>query len=145
MRAMIFAAMAVTATPVLAHVTVWPRESTAAAHEKYDIRVPNEKEVDTIVVEVRFPTTVRVTAFEQKPGWTSEALRDEAGKIVGVRWRGKLPPQQFTQFGLLATNPAAAGELVWTAAQTFADGTKVEWSGPLGSKTPAPRVKLAPR
>jgi hypothetical protein len=62
-----------------------------------------------------------------------------------VRWTGKLPPQQFTEFGLLAVNPAAGTQLVWTARQMYADGTIIDWSGPVGSKTPAPRVSLVPR
>jgi uncharacterized protein YcnI len=128
----------------LAHVTVWPKESIAGAHEKYEVRVPNEKTVDTISIEVRLPAGLRVTAFEQKPGWMTEPVRDASGKATGVRWTGRLPPQQFAEFGLLAVNPAAAGDLSWTAIQSFADGTKVEWSGPAGSKTPAPRVRIEP-
>jgi hypothetical protein len=44
---------------------------------------------------------------------------------------------------LLGVNPPAGNELVFTAIQAFADGTKIEWSGAAGSKTPAARVKLA--
>ena len=127
-----------------AHVTVWPKQSVAGAHEKYEARVPNEKQVDTIAIELRFPAGLRVTAFEQKPGWMTEAIRDPSGKVIGVRWTGRLPPQQFAEFGLLAVNPQSAGELSWTAIQGFADGTKVEWSDPPSSKTPGPRVTIVP-
>ena len=127
----------------LAHVTVWPKESSAKAREKYEVRVPNEKQADTVAVELRFPAGVRVTSFEQKPGWMTEPIRDASGNAVGVRWTGRLAPQQFTEFGLLAVNPPAAGELSWTAVQSFSDGTRVEWSGPPGSKTPAPRVTIS--
>jgi hypothetical protein len=128
----------------MAHVTVWPKESAAGAHEKYEVRVPNEKQVDTISIEVRFPAGLRVTSFEQKPGWMTEAVRDSSGKAAGVRWTGKLPPQQFAEFGLLAVNPKASGDLGWTVVQSFADGTRIEWSGPAGSKTPGPRVTINP-
>ena len=87
--------------------------------------------------------TLRVTAVEQKPGWHAEALRDAAGNLTGVRWVGNLPPEQFTEFGLLAVNPPAGHDLAFTTIQAFADGTKVEWSGSAGSKAPAPRVRLA--
>jgi hypothetical protein len=127
----------------LAHVTVWPKESSAKAREKYEVRVPNEKQADTVAVELRFPAGLRVTSFEQKPGWMTESIRDASGNAVGVRWTGRLAPQQFTEFGLLAVNPPAAGELSWTAVQSFSDGTRVEWSGPPGSKTPAPRVTIS--
>lgn len=125
-----------------AHVTVWPKESAAKAWEKYEVRVPNEKQVDTVAVEVRFPAGVRAMSFEQKPGWMTEPVRDPSGKTIGVRWTGKLPPQQFAEFGIIAVNPAVAGELKWTAIQTYADRTSVEWSGDKGSKTPAPRVTI---
>jgi hypothetical protein len=127
----------------LGHVTGWPKESSAKAREKYEVRVPNEKQADTVAVELRFPAGVRVTSFEQKPGWMTEPIRDASGNAVGVRWTGRLAPQQFTEFGLLAVNPPAAGELSWTAVQSFSDGTRVEWSGPPGSKTPAPRVTIS--
>jgi uncharacterized protein YcnI len=127
-----------------AHVSVWPKQSAPGAREKYEIRVPNEKKVDTIALEVRFPAGLRVTSIEQKPEWRAEPLRDASGQLIGVRWSGKLAPEQFTEFGVLAANPATGGELAWTAVQLFADGTKVEWSGVAGSKTPAPRVTLVP-
>jgi len=125
-----------------AHVTVWPKKSPAKAWEKYEVRVPNEKQVDTVAVEVRFPAGVRAISFEQKPGWMTEPVRDAGGKTIGVRWTGKLPPQQFAEFGIIAVNPAAPGELRWTATQTYADRSAVEWSGDKGSKTPAPLVTI---
>lgn len=125
-----------------AHVTVWPKESGASAHEKYEVRVPNEKQVDTIAIEVRFPAGLRVTSLEQRPGWIAEPVRDHSGIIVAARWTGKLSPLQFAEFGVLAVNPAAQRDLVWNATQVFADGTKVEWSGAQGSKTPAPHVAI---
>ena len=97
----------------------------------------------TITVEVRFPSGLRVTGVEQKPGWQAEAFRDSSGNLTGVRWIGNLPPEQFTEFGVLGVNPAKSGELVFTAIQAFADGTKIEWSGAAGSKTPAARVRVA--
>lgn len=127
-----------------AHVTVWPKTSAAGAHERYAVRVPNEKQSDTVTLEVRFPAGMKVTSFEQKAGWLTEPLLDSSGAITGARWTGRLPARQFTEFGLLAVNPPAAGEIVWTATQTYADGTRISWSGPAGSKTPAPRVTLGP-
>jgi uncharacterized protein YcnI len=144
MRSFPFAALLVASSAATAHVTVWPKQSALGAREKYEIRVPNEKKVDTIALEVRFPAVLRVTSIEQKPEWRAEPLRDASGQLVGVRWTGKLAPEQFTEFGVLAANPATGGELSWPAVQLFADGTKVEWSGAAGSKTPAPRVTLVP-
>ncbi|MFL6758993.1 DUF1775 domain-containing protein [Sphingomonas sp.] len=144
MRLMICLAVAALATNASAHVTVWPQQSAPGAREKYELRVPNERRSATITVDFRFPPGLGVTAVEQKPGWQAEAFRDASGRLTGVRWIGNLPPEQFTEFGLLAVNPPASGDLAFTAIQAFADGTKLEWSGAAGSKTPAPRVKLAP-
>src|SRR5689334_16111217 len=98
-----------------AHVTVWPQQSAPGAREKYELRVPNGRKSATITVEVRFPPNLRVTAVEQKPGWSAEAIRDPSGHLTGVRWVGNLPPEQFTEFGLLGVNPGSGGELVFTA------------------------------
>lgn len=138
------AAFALCSTAAAAHVTVWPKQSPAGAHERYEVRVPDEKSSDTTAIELRFPAGLRVTSFEQKPGWVTEPIRNASGTIVGVRWSGRLAPMQFTEFGLLAVNPSTAGELTFDAVQTFADGTRTEWSGAAGSKTPAPRVTIGP-
>jgi uncharacterized protein YcnI len=143
MRLLISLAAAALASTASAHVTVAPQLSAPGAREKYELRVPNERKSATITVEFHFPKGLRVTAVEQKPGWQAEALRDPAGNLIGVRWIGNLPPEQFTEFGLLAVNPAGGGELAFTAIQAFADGTKINWSGAASSKTPAARVRLA--
>jgi uncharacterized protein YcnI len=136
-------ALAGMATGASAHVTVSPKASNAGAWEKYDIRLPNEKDSGTTMLEVRFPAGLRVMSFEEKPGWTVQTLRDANGTITGARWSGQLSPQRFVEFGVIAVNPNGS-ELIWTAVQTYADGTTVSWSGAPGSKTPAPRVKLRP-
>lgn len=142
MRLILGLAASALATTAMAHVTVSPTQSAPGAREKYELRVPNERKSATITVEVHFPAGLRVTAVEQKPGWQAEAIRDAGGNLTGVRWIGNLPPEQFTEFGLLAVNPTG-GELAFTAIQAFADGTKIEWSGAAGTKTPAARVRLA--
>jgi uncharacterized protein YcnI len=144
MRWMIALAAAEIATSAAsAHVSVSPAQSAPGAREKYELRVPNERKSATITVEVHFPANLRITAVEQKPGWQAEAIRDKAGNLIGVRWIGSLPPEQFTEFGVLAVNPPGGGELAFTAIQAFADGTKINWSGTAGSKSPAARVRLS--
>jgi uncharacterized protein YcnI len=140
-------ALALAASPsaAFAHVTVSPKTSAAGAWEKYDIRLPNERKVATTRLEVRFPAGLRVVSFEDKPGWTVEPLRNSSGTITGARWAGQLAPERFAEFGIIAVNPQDGPELIWTAVQTYADGTEVNWSGPQGSKTPAPKVTLSAR
>ena len=141
-----FIALALVAAPsaALAHVTVSPKTSNPGAWEKYDLRMPNEKKVATTKLEVKFPAGMRVMSFEEVPGWTIEPLRDAAGAITGARWTGTLPVERFVDFGVIGVNPKDKAELVWSADQTYADGTVVSWAGPADSKTPAPRVSLKP-
>ena len=142
----LLAALALVTAPsaALAHVTVSPNVSNPGAWEKYDLRMPNEKKVATIRLEVKFPAGMRVMSFEDVPGWTVEPLRDAAGAIIGARWTGTLPVERFVEFGVIGVNPKDKAELVWSADQTYADGTAVSWAGSADSKTPAPRVSLKP-
>jgi uncharacterized protein YcnI len=131
--------------PALAfgHAVVFPKASTPGAYERYVLRVPNEKTTPTTRVEIHFPGDVRVTAFEDVPGWQLEVLTDSAKRIVGAVWTGTLPPQRFVEFPFVAANPKTTTQLVWPTFQTYGDGDRVEWTGPEGSKTPASATKIA--
>lgn len=120
-----------------AHAVVFPRQSTTGGYEKYVLRVPNEKAVATTRVELRFPAGLRVTSFAEVPGWTLEVVMDSAKAITAAVWTGTLPPQRFIEFPFVAANPKADTKLAWPAYQTYADGERVEWTGPEGSKRPA--------
>jgi uncharacterized protein YcnI len=137
-------ALAATATLVLAipaalfaHAVVFPKASTTGAYERYILRVPNERNVATTKVELRFPTDVRVTSFSDVPGWQLEIARDSAQRIVGATWTGTLPPERFVEFPFVAVNPKTAAQISWPAYQTYANGERVEWTGAEGSKSPA--------
>jgi len=120
-----------------AHAVVFPRQSTTGAYEKYVLRVPNEKAVATTRVELLFPRGVKVTSFADVPGWQLEVVTDSTKAITGAIWTGTLPPQRFIEFPFVAVNPKAETTITWPAYQTYADGERVEWSGPEGSKRPA--------
>ena len=125
--------------PVLAfgHAVVYPGTSAPGAYERYVLRVPNEKTTATTRVEIRFPAELRVTSFEDVPGWQLEVLTDSAKRIVGAVWTGTLAPQRFVELPFMAANPKSGDRLVWPAYQTYADGERVEWTGDVGSKRPA--------
>jgi uncharacterized protein YcnI len=120
-----------------AHVTVQPKAVKAGGYERYVVRVPNEKNTPTLRVEIRFPAGLRVTSFQDVPGWKLEVLTDSAKRVTGAVWTGTLPPQRFVEFPFVAANPKEATKLVWPAFQTYADGERVEWTGAEGTKTPA--------
>jgi uncharacterized protein YcnI len=128
--------------PAFGHVTVQPKQSAPGAVEKYILRVPTEKFVPTVRVDVEFPATLTVSAFEPKPGWKIEEKKDASGKIIGVTLNGSLGPGESTQFNFTARNPGESGKLIFKAIQTYEDGTKSKWTGADGSKTPAPIVEI---
>lgn len=121
-----------------AHIKVSPGQSTTGAYEKYTARVPNEKDVPTIKVEMKFPDIITVNSFEPVPGWTYEVQKDASGKVTGVIWSGgKIGPGEFQEFSFIGANPKQPGRLVWKAYQTYQDGSVVAWDGPEGSEHPA--------
>lgn len=124
-------------TLAFAHAVVFPRQSTRGAYEKYVLRVPNEKGVPTTRVEIRFPAGVRVTSFADVAGWQLEVVTDSVQNIVAAVWTGTLPPQRFVELPFVAVNPKSDAQLAWPVYQTYADGERVEWTGPEGSKSPA--------
>jgi len=136
---------AVVAVPTLswAHAVVFPKTSTLGAYERYVLRVPNEKAVATTKVELRFPAGVRVTSIADVPGWQLEIVTDSAKAITAAIWTGTLPPQRFIEFPFVAVNPKTDARLEWPAYQTYADGQRVEWTGPEGSKSPASATTIA--
>ena len=141
--AAVASAVAVLPTLSWAHAVVFPKTSATGAYEKYVLRVPNEKTVATTKVEIHFPAGLRVTSFADVAGWKLEVLTDSAKAIVGAIWTGNLPPQRFAEFPFVAANPKTDTKLEWPAYQTYADGEKVEWTGPEGSKAPASVTTIA--
>jgi uncharacterized protein YcnI len=129
----------------LAHVTVWPKSAAPGSYERYVVRVPNEKNVPTTRVEIRFPAEARISSFSDVAGWQLEVLTDSAGKVIGAVWTGNLAPKRFVEFPFVAVNPKTGERLVWLAFQTYADGERMEWTGPVGSKRPASVTELVAR
>ena len=82
--------LALMVAPAFAHVTVQPKQSMPGATEKYVLRVPTEKFVPTVRVDVEFPANLNVTGFEPKAGWKIEEKKDSAGRLVGVTLNGSL-------------------------------------------------------
>jgi uncharacterized protein YcnI len=136
------AVLLLTLSPAYAHVTIQPKQSTAGVSENYTIRVPTEKFVPTVRVEIEFPSTLTVASIEPKAGWKIEQKKDPDGRLVGAVFIGSIPTGESTQFNFTATNPKRVGKLSFKAIQTYEDGTKSEWTGAEGTRTPAPVVEL---
>jgi uncharacterized protein YcnI len=125
-----------------AHAVVYPKRAEPGAYERYLLRVPNERGVPTIRVEIRFPAGLRVVSFGDVPGWALEVKKDAAGAITGAVWWGSLPAERFVEFPFVAVNPKADARLVWPVSQTYQGGERVEWNGPADSKTPASATEI---
>ena len=130
------------ASLALAHIRIAPTESAPGAREKYTMRVPNEKQVNTIRVEGEFPAGLQIYDFEFKTGWKIDFKKDENGKIVGAIWTGTVHPYEFVEFGMLGINPKEETSLVWKFVQYYEDGMKEEFTGPVGSFRPSPVTVL---
>jgi uncharacterized protein YcnI len=131
------AATLVFAQLALAHAVVFPKESAPGAYEKYVLRVPNEKGVATTRIEIRFPSDIRVVSFADVAGWKLQTITDSAKRIIGAVWTGTLPPERFVELPFVAVNPKSSATLRWPVFQTYADGDRVQWTGPEDDKHPA--------
>jgi uncharacterized protein YcnI len=131
------------APAALAHVTVWPQQSRAGMAERYTVRVPTERNVSTMSVELEVPPTVTVTGVLAPAGFTYEIKR-EGNRIVSITWTQEIKSGEVGEFVFFARNPAAS-QIVWKAHQRYADGQVEDWVGPAGDRRPAPTVSLTPR
>jgi len=64
--------------------------------------------------------------------------KDDKGKIAGATWTGKIVPYEFVEFGMPGINPKEGTSLVWKFVQFYEDGSKEEFTGPVGSRLPSP-------
>lgn len=128
-----------------AHVTVLPNETSQGKYEVFTVRVPNEKEIATVKVEVRFPAGVTVSRFEPMFGWKYDVTKDGSGKITSVVWTATgdgLGATEFGDFKMSGKVENDAKDLSWKAYQTYKDGSVVEWVGAAGSDKPASVTKV---
>jgi uncharacterized protein YcnI len=138
---LLFACSLVFASIASAHVVVYPKETTQGAYEKFTVRVPSEKDIPTVKVEVKFPLdAVSVSRFEPKAGWKYDIAKDASGKITGVTWTATgdgLSATEFGEFNMSGKVADSAAVITWKAYQTYKDGSVVEWTGAEGSDKPA--------
>jgi uncharacterized protein YcnI len=127
-----------------AHAVVFPKTSAPGAYERYVLRVPNERDVPTIKVEIQFPKGLRVVSFGDVPGWKLQVVTDTAQQITGAIWTGVLPKERFVEFPFVAVNPKDSTSLTWPTYQTYQGGERVEWTSPdTASKTPVSSTLIA--
>ena len=130
--------LALLAAPLaFGHIKIYPTQSTFGAREKYTMRVPNERDSPAIRVEGEFPAGLDIYDFEFKPGWKIDFKKNDKGKIVGATWTGKIAPNEFVEFGMLAINPKDGDpNLLWRFYQYYEDGFKEEFTAAPDAKMP---------
>lgn len=123
-------ALVVWAARASAHVDVLPTEAVAGAAERFTIRVPSERDVDTVSVRVEFPQQITVYSVKPSPGWTVQTLLRPDGRTRAVLFSGgRISPGQFMEFDVLGT-PFEEGTAVWRSFQRYRDGVVKRWTGP---------------
>lgn len=135
----------VAAPAASAHVTLHPEESSTDAWEKFSVRVPVEKDMNTTEVELKVPEEVDLVNVMPIAGWDYELEKDDDGVITSVTWEetdGGIGPNEFTEFEIVASNPSDEMEVSWDAYQTYEDDSVVEWDGAPDSDEPAPVTEV---
>lgn len=134
-----------TAPTVSAHVTLHPEESSTDAWEKYSVRVPVEKDMNTTELKLEVPDEVDLVNVMPKDGWDYELEKDENDTITSVTWEetdGGIGPNEFDEFYFVAANPSKPTKVGWNAYQTYEDGSVVEWDGESDAEEPASVTKV---
>ena len=126
-----------------AHVRITPAESRADTTETYSARVPTEGKVTTTSVQLDVPDDVSIVSASAPSGASYEFKRD-GDRIVSVVWTTAIKPGDSEMLSFVARNPKSGGQIVWKVHQRYADGTSSEWTGPVGSRAPAPVTKVLP-
>lgn len=130
-----------------AHVVVNPQDAIQGTFQEFSVRVPSEKSIPTVKVELDIPADVDISQLNPATGWKYDLTKDTSGKITKITWASTgdgLAQSEFENFniaGLISKNVNAIG---WKAHQTYKDGTIVDWVGDDKSDTPAPVTKVNP-
>lgn len=110
-----------------AHVMVTPNQAGIGANTKFNVSVPNEKEVAVTSVKLSVPKGVQNVQPNVLAGWDIAIDHDGSGNVTAITWTGTIPAGQREDFAFKAQTSASAGALDWKASQTYADGTVIRW------------------
>jgi uncharacterized protein YcnI len=160
------APLALAAAPVAAHVVADPNEGPAGGYFRTALRITHGcGDSATIAVRVKIPDGVVSAKPQAKPGWTIEIVRRSLDKPVAaghgqhvsavvdeIVWRGgRLPADQFDEFGLALKLPEGAGRTLYFRTVQECEAGALRWTAipKSGEKwgdleTPAPFVRLVP-
>ncbi|MDQ0800011.1 YcnI family protein [Arthrobacter sp. SLBN-112] len=151
--------LAAGAAAASAHVSVDPDDTGANGYSHLTFNVPNESPTaKTNKLEVKLPTDTPFTSVSVKPveGWTAQVITGDLPKPVTVAgatvtkapitvvWTAdeahQLGQNQYQAFSLsVGRLPAAGTTVVLEAAQSYNDGTVVNWNERSAEGQPEPK------
>lgn len=151
--------IAVGATAASAHVTVNPDDTGANGYSHLTFNVPNESPTaKTSKLEVTLPADTPFTSVSVRPveGWTAQVITSDLPKPVTVSgttvtkapssviWTAdeahQLGQNEYQSFSLsVGRLPAAGTTVTLKAAQTYTDGTVVNWDEESAPGQPEPK------
>lgn len=139
-----------------AHISADAQGATRGAEAAVvSFRVPNESvTASTIGLTVTLPTggTLLSVRSAQLAGWTSTVAKTVAGVPTAVTWNAgagvSIGAGQFGQFAIDVGPLPQSDSIIFTATQTFSDGSVVQWNQPPNAdgsepEHPAPELVLA--
>jgi uncharacterized protein YcnI len=162
LSALVLVAGMMTGLPASAHVVLAPAQATAGAYYAGAFRVSHGcSGSPTVALTVAIPAGVSVAKPQPKPGWTlrieraplpapvkGEGGRSVAERVTSITWRGRLPDDEFDEFGVMMKLPDTPSTLYFPAVQTCESGENrwVEIPAPGRPRPayPAPALRLAP-
>src|SRR5699024_1640232 len=133
------------APAVSAHVTVHPEESSTDAWEKYSVRIPVEKDMNTTEVELKAPEGINIVSVMPDANWDYDLEQDEDRNISAITWTATddlIGSNRFIVFYFVSANPSETGVFSWDACQTYEDDSVVEWDGEPDTEEPASVTKV---
>jgi periplasmic copper chaperone A len=165
----VFVAVLAVALPASAHVTITaPGATRGGGDQEITLRVPVEKNVDTVALAVALPTDTPIASVDVKPipGWTHaektvklvKPIETDDGEITEavsqITWtaqRGQgLKPGEYGDFTFIAGQLPDVAQLSFGAIQTYRDGSVVRWNerqapgSTVEPEFPAPTLQLSP-
>lgn len=150
--------VAMGATAASAHVSVDPDDTGANGYSHLTFNVPNESPTaKTNKLEVTLPTDTPFTSVSVKPveGWSAQVITSDLPKPVTISgttvtkapttvvWTAddahQLGQNQYQSFSLsVGRLPAAGTTVTLKAAQSYTDGTVVNWDETSAKGQPEP-------
>lgn len=155
--------IAVVPLPALAHVVFAEPQARPGSYYAGFFRVSHGcGSSDTVSVRIVIAEGVASARPQPKPGWTLDVERaplatptkGEGGsvikeRVVAITWSGRLPADQFDQFGVMMKLPASTGPLYFPVEQTCVTGENRWVNIPAAGQAwhsipnPAPVIELA--